>query len=97
MLLRIKGILLVYLKYDIRIYRVLVGKPKGKRTLGRPGRRWVDNIRMDLQVLLRIKRILIVYLKYDIRIYRVLVGKPEGKRTLGRHGSRWVDNIRLDL
>ena len=29
-------------------YRVLVGKPVGKRSLGRPGRRWVDNIRMDL-------------------------------------------------
>ena len=31
------------------VYRVLVGKPEGKRPLGRPGRRWVDNIRMDLQ------------------------------------------------
>ena len=31
------------------MYRFLVGKPKGKRTLGRPRRRWVDNIRMDLQ------------------------------------------------
>jgi len=30
-------------------YRVLVGKPDGKRPLGRPRRRWVDNIRMDLQ------------------------------------------------
>ena len=30
-------------------YRVLVGKPDGRRTLGRPIRRWVDNIRMDLQ------------------------------------------------
>ena len=30
-------------------YRVLVGKPKGKRPLVRPRRRWVDNIRMDLQ------------------------------------------------
>jgi hypothetical protein len=30
-------------------YRVWVGKPEGKRTLGRPRRRWVDNIRMDLQ------------------------------------------------
>ena len=30
-------------------YRVLVGKPEGKRLLGRPRRRWVDNIRMDLQ------------------------------------------------
>ena len=28
-------------------YRVLVGKPEGKRPLGRPRRRWVDNIRMD--------------------------------------------------
>ena len=30
-------------------YRVLVGKPEGKRPLGRPKHRWVDNIRMDLQ------------------------------------------------
>ena len=29
------------------VYRVLVGKPEGKRPLGRPRRRWVDNIRMD--------------------------------------------------
>jgi len=32
------------------VYRVLVGKPEGKRRLGRPRRRWVDNNRMDLQV-----------------------------------------------
>jgi hypothetical protein len=31
------------------VYRVLVGKPKGKRPLGRPRCRWEDNIRMDLQ------------------------------------------------
>jgi hypothetical protein len=31
------------------VYRVLVGKPEGKRPLGRPRHRWVDNIRMDLQ------------------------------------------------
>jgi hypothetical protein len=30
-------------------YRLLVGKPEGKRPLGRPRRRWVDNIRMDLR------------------------------------------------
>jgi hypothetical protein len=29
-------------------YRLSVGKPEGKRPLGRPRRRWVDNIRMDL-------------------------------------------------
>jgi hypothetical protein len=28
-------------------YRILVGKPVGKRPLGRPRRRWVDNIKMD--------------------------------------------------
>ena len=31
------------------VYRVLVGKPEGRRPLGRPRRRWVDDIRMDLQ------------------------------------------------
>ena len=31
-------------------YRVLVGKPEGNRPLGRPRRRWEDNIKMDLQV-----------------------------------------------
>jgi hypothetical protein len=30
------------------VYRLLVGKPEGKRPLGIPKRRWVDNIRMDL-------------------------------------------------
>jgi hypothetical protein len=29
-------------------YRILVVKPEGKRPLGRPRRRWVDNIRLDL-------------------------------------------------
>ena len=31
------------------VYRVLVGKPEGKRPLGRPTHRWEDNIKMDLQ------------------------------------------------
>jgi hypothetical protein len=31
------------------VYRVLVGKPEGRRPLGRPRRRWEDNIRMDIQ------------------------------------------------
>jgi hypothetical protein len=31
------------------VYRVLVGKPEGKRPLGRPTHRWEDNIVMDLQ------------------------------------------------
>jgi hypothetical protein len=31
------------------VHRVLVGKPEGKRPLGRPRRRWEDNIKMDFQ------------------------------------------------
>jgi hypothetical protein len=30
-------------------YRILVGKPQGKRPLGRPRHRWVDNIKMNLR------------------------------------------------
>jgi len=31
------------------VHKVLVGKPEGKRPLGRPRRRWEDNIKMDIQ------------------------------------------------
>ena len=34
---------------DRGVHRVLVGKPEGKRSLGRPRRRWEDKIKMDLQ------------------------------------------------
>jgi hypothetical protein len=30
------------------VYALLIGKPEGKRPLGRPRRRWIDNIKMDL-------------------------------------------------
>ena len=60
----------------------MVGKTEGKRPLGRPRRRWVYNIRMDL---------------LGERVYRLFVGKREGKRTLGRPRRRWVDNITMDL
>jgi hypothetical protein len=32
-----------------KVYKVLVGKPEGKRPLGRPKRRWEDGVRMDLR------------------------------------------------
>jgi hypothetical protein len=32
---------------NTNVYRILVGKPEGKISLGRPRRRWVDNIKMD--------------------------------------------------
>jgi hypothetical protein len=39
----------MYVMGEKRIaYRLLLGKPEGKRQLGRPSRRWMDNFRMDL-------------------------------------------------
>jgi hypothetical protein len=38
-----------YVFISNRVHRVLMGKPEGKRPLGRPRRRWEDNIKMDLQ------------------------------------------------
>jgi hypothetical protein len=34
---------------NVRVYRILVGKPEGRRPLGRPRPRWKDNIKMDLR------------------------------------------------
>ena len=34
---------------EIVVHSILVGKPEGKRPLGRPRRRWEDNIKMDVQ------------------------------------------------
>jgi hypothetical protein len=34
-----------------KVFKVLVGKPEGKRPLGRPRRRWKDRIRMDLRAI----------------------------------------------
>jgi len=39
----------VHMGEERGVYRVLVGKPEGKRPLGRPRRKWEDNIKMDLQ------------------------------------------------
>ena len=39
----------VRMEQSRNVYRVLVGKPEGKRPLGRPRRRWEDTIKMDLR------------------------------------------------
>jgi hypothetical protein len=47
-----KPMIPTYQSYGITfrgVHRVLVGKPEGKRPLGRPRRRWEDDIKMDLQ------------------------------------------------
>jgi hypothetical protein len=38
-----------HMEEERKVYKVLVGKPEGKRPLGRPRRRWEDGIRMDLR------------------------------------------------
>ena len=38
-----------HMEQSINSYTVLVGKPEGKRTLGRSRRRWEDNIKMDFE------------------------------------------------
>ena len=58
-----------------------MGKLKGRRPLGRPRGRWVDNIRMDLQ---------------ERGCIESWWGKRRGKRPLGRPRDRWLDNIRMD-
>jgi hypothetical protein len=47
----VKGVLRTILTSTLMAVMVmfLVGKPEGKRPLGRPSRRWVDNIKMDLR------------------------------------------------
>jgi hypothetical protein len=55
-------------------YRLLVGKPEGKRPLGRPRRRWVDNMDRDEM------RGPCSTNGEKRNAYRLLVGKPEGKR-----------------
>ena len=50
--MRVMTAVLTYLNFycsTTGVHRVLVGKPEGKRPLGRPRRRWEDNIKMYLQ------------------------------------------------
>ena len=67
------------------VYRVLVGKPEGKRPLGRPRRRWEDDIKMDLQEVggscgdwMELAR--------DMDRWRVLVGTVRNLRFPKRRG-----------
>jgi hypothetical protein len=62
------------------VHRVLVGKPEGQRPLGRPRRRWEDNIKMDIQEVLggRGDR---MELSQDRDGWRALVGKVKKLRV----------------
>jgi hypothetical protein len=69
--------------WERNVYRVLVGKPEGKRTLGRPRRRWEGGIRMD-----RVRGIDWIQLAQDKYWWRVLVNGDE----LACSGTDFVGN-----
>jgi hypothetical protein len=62
------------MREDKGVHRVLVGKPEGKRPLGKPRRRWEDNIKMDLQEVVRGGRGAWMELAQDRDRWRALVG-----------------------
>jgi hypothetical protein len=65
---------------DRSVYRVLVGKPEGKRPLERPKRRWENNIKMDFQEIGR-GRGDWMDLAQDTDRWRVLVGTVRNFRV----------------
>jgi hypothetical protein len=56
----------------INAYKILVGRPEGKRPLGRPRRRWEDNIKMDLREI-GFGVVDLIHLAQDRDHWRVLV------------------------
>jgi hypothetical protein len=68
------------------VYRVLEGKPEGKRPVGRPRRRWEDNIRMDVQEVGGNGGDW-MELAHDRDRWRALVGTVRNLRVLKMRGS----------
>jgi hypothetical protein len=60
--------------------RLLVGKPEGKRPLGRPRRRWIDNIKMDL-LEMRVNVVDWIGLAQDRYMWRALVNSIMNRRV----------------
>jgi hypothetical protein len=64
------------------VYRVLVGKPEGRRPLGRPRRRWEDGIKMDLEEIVW-GGVEWIYLAQDRDRWRAVVNAVMNLRVLG--------------
>jgi hypothetical protein len=62
------------------LYRLFVGKPEGKRPLGRPRRRWIDNIKMDLSEI-RLSVVDWIGLVHDRYRWRALVNSTINLRV----------------
>jgi hypothetical protein len=63
------------------VYNVLMGKPEGKRPIGRPRRRWENGIRMDLRGI-GLGRVYWILLAQDRDRWRALVNKVMNLRVL---------------
>ena len=80
--------------------KILTGEPNGKRLLGRPRRRWEDNIRMVLEEIGVIAGNWaghVARMEEGRSAFKILTGQLTGKRSLGRPRRRWEDNIRMVL
>jgi hypothetical protein len=66
---------------DRKMYKVLVGKPEGKRPLGRPRRRWEDEVRTDLREI-GLGRVDLIRLTQDRDWWRALVSAVMNLRVL---------------
>jgi hypothetical protein len=64
------------------VYRVLVGKPEGRSSLGRPRRRWEDGIRMDLEEIGWLGGVEWIHLAQDRDRWRALVNAVLNLRVL---------------
>jgi transposase len=60
-----------------KAYRILKGKPEGKRLLGRPRLRWADNIKMNLREIEWVD-VIWIDLAYDMNQWRALVNEVSG-------------------
>jgi hypothetical protein len=66
---------------DRKVYKDLVGKPEGKRPLGRPRRRWEDGIRMDLREI-GLRGVDLIRLAQDRDRWRAVVSAVMNLRVL---------------
>jgi hypothetical protein len=69
-----------------KVYKVLVGKPEGKRPLGRPRRRWEDGIRMDLREI-GFGGLDLILLSQDRDRWRTVVSAVMNLRVLAPRGQ----------
>jgi hypothetical protein len=67
--------------WERNVYRVLMGKPEGKRPLGRLGRRWEDGIRMELKEI-GWGSVYWIHLAHDVDRWRALVNTVMNLRVL---------------